>query len=296
MGNQLEKKEKKKPKRLGRKLKLNNDLTERIAQFIRAGSYAYEAAAANGIGRRSYYTWIERGEEASQKIEEYNNKLEVWEGLTEEEQKQSPELEPTEEEEPTEDDLTLSHFARTIKKADAEGEAALLLEIKKDKSWQSKAWILERRHRERWGRAIEVSGQIDQRHSIEQLDPDLIEEKRNEFLQLGSSPAIEQTITEIIDAEVEEVTEEEGVKGGETNKTKDISNLNPNPNPKIIKDDKKEIKKGSSSDEDGVKSKRPEGKSHLKITQARVEKKKEQREKVKEIIKKKKIDHGQIDD
>jgi len=39
----------------------------------------------------------------------------------------------------------------------AASEATLVLEIKKDLSWQSKAWLLERRFPERWRKREEVS-------------------------------------------------------------------------------------------------------------------------------------------
>jgi hypothetical protein len=43
-------------------------------------------------------------------------------------------------------------FREEVEIAIAKSEALLLAEIRRDPSWQSKAWILERRFRERWGR------------------------------------------------------------------------------------------------------------------------------------------------
>ena len=39
----------------------------------------------------------------------------------------------------------------------ASAEIALVVEIKKDKSWQSKAWLLERRFPDRWGKRETLS-------------------------------------------------------------------------------------------------------------------------------------------
>lgn len=43
----------------------------------------------------------------------------------------------------------------------ATSELSLVFDIKKDPSWQSKAWLLERRFPERWGRRsqVEISGE-----------------------------------------------------------------------------------------------------------------------------------------
>lgn len=43
-------------------------------------------------------------------------------------------------------------FAEETDQAQAAAEVQLLMEIRAETSWQAKAWILERRWRERWGR------------------------------------------------------------------------------------------------------------------------------------------------
>lgn len=53
-------------------------------------------------------------------------------------------------------------FLESIKAAEAEAEERLVEQISFDPSWQSKAWILERRHPDRWGRVdrnkVELTG------------------------------------------------------------------------------------------------------------------------------------------
>lgn len=46
----------------------------------------------------------------------------------------------------------------------AQGEVLLLAEIRRDPSWQAKAWILERRFRERWARDIPLAGENMPKH------------------------------------------------------------------------------------------------------------------------------------
>jgi transposase len=43
-------------------------------------------------------------------------------------------------------------FLEATQKAIAESEVALVATIRKDESWQSKAWLLERRFNDRWGK------------------------------------------------------------------------------------------------------------------------------------------------
>lgn len=53
-------------------------------------------------------------------------------------------------------------FLESVKAAEAEAEETLVNAIQTDPSWQSKAWILERRHPDKWGKVdrnkIELTG------------------------------------------------------------------------------------------------------------------------------------------
>jgi hypothetical protein len=51
-------------------------------------------------------------------------------------------------------------FSDNIKEAEAVGEEELLASIRTDSTWQSKAWILERRHPDRWGRREQIKQEI----------------------------------------------------------------------------------------------------------------------------------------
>ena len=45
----------------GRPTKLTSELTEEIAQYLRAGNYIETTAALVGINRDSIYEWLKRG-------------------------------------------------------------------------------------------------------------------------------------------------------------------------------------------------------------------------------------------
>lgn len=55
-----------------------------------------------------------------------------------------------------------SDFSDAVKDAESEAEFKLVQTIQADPSWQSKAWILERRHPDRWGKVdrnkVELTG------------------------------------------------------------------------------------------------------------------------------------------
>jgi len=57
-----------------------------------------------------------------------------------------------------------SEFSEQLKKVEAECQKTLLQQIKKDQSWQSKAWILERRWKAQWGRhdRLDVEAKVTQ--------------------------------------------------------------------------------------------------------------------------------------
>lgn len=77
-----------------------------------------------------------------------------------------------------------------IAKAEAGGELKLISDIQKDQSWQSKAWILERRYPEEWSKKetrknVNVTfGYVqidsDKSEQIEFRDVEVIEEKKED--------------------------------------------------------------------------------------------------------------------
>jgi len=106
----------------GRKTKLTPELQEKLVQYILADNYFETACWGVGITPQTGYNWLNRGERESKGI--------------------------------------YRAFYLAIKKAEAEAEIVDIAYIKAGKdSWQSRAWIRERRSRERWGRTqIEITG------------------------------------------------------------------------------------------------------------------------------------------
>ena len=99
---------------LGRRSKLTQQLIERICEQVEAGNYIRTACGNVGISESTFHAWREKGESGVG-------------GL-------------------------YLEFVEALKKSEAAAEANLLSIIQADPSWQSKAWILERRCPEHWGR------------------------------------------------------------------------------------------------------------------------------------------------
>jgi len=99
---------------LGRRSKLTKQLIERICEEVEAGNYIRTACGNVGISESTFHAWREKGESG-------------FGGL-------------------------YLEFVEALKKSEATAEANLLSIIQADPSWQSKAWILERRCPEHWGR------------------------------------------------------------------------------------------------------------------------------------------------
>ena len=99
---------------MARPSKLTPELAEKIANYISTGNYASVVCGLVGIGETTYYNWLEKGSKS--KSGKYR---EFWE---------------------------------SIKKAEAAREVKWIKDIDGDPSWQSKAWLLERRYPERWGK------------------------------------------------------------------------------------------------------------------------------------------------
>lgn len=114
--------------------KLNDEITKKICNYIEIGMPAKHACEAVGITEKTYYEWLQKGNE--QKNGKY------------------------------------SKFSKSIKKAQARHmarNAAIIEKAAQDGKWQASAWMLERRHPDDWGnkqyQKIEHSGKI----SFEQL-------------------------------------------------------------------------------------------------------------------------------
>ena len=101
----------------GRPTKLTPQVQARIVQAIVGGNDITVAAAYAGIGKTTFYEWLERGRKA----------------------KTGP----------------FADFADAIQKAQADAETrnvALIAKAAQEGTWTAAAWWLERKYPERWGR------------------------------------------------------------------------------------------------------------------------------------------------
>lgn len=112
---------------VSRSTRLTPELADRIANLISTGNYATVVCGLVGIGESTFYRWLARGEKAKS-------------GLYRE-------------------------FWEKVKKAEAAREAKWVKDIEGDPSWQSKAWLLERRYPDRWGRR-EVNVNMNQNVTV----------------------------------------------------------------------------------------------------------------------------------
>jgi hypothetical protein len=104
---------------MGRKTKLEDDIQQRLVTAIERGLSIEDACVYAGITKKTYYNWINKN------TDEIKDEAERKKFL---------------------------HFLHNIKKAQSECQMYCLDFIMKDKSWQSKAWVLERRFPDRWAK------------------------------------------------------------------------------------------------------------------------------------------------
>ena len=97
----------------GRPSLLTPELQAQVVTAIGQGSYPEVAARAAGLSRTTFYRWMQEGEN------EDSDKRDFWDA---------------------------------VKKAEAAAETTAVETIRADGSWQSKAWLLERRYAHRWRR------------------------------------------------------------------------------------------------------------------------------------------------
>ncbi len=124
---------------VGRPTKLTSELTEEIAQYLRAGNYIETTAALVGINRDSIYEWLKRGAAEQERL------------------KKNPRARLRKREE------LYVEFSDTVKKAQAQSEAMLVGLIGKaaQKNWTAAAWRLERKYPDKWGRTERNAAQAE---------------------------------------------------------------------------------------------------------------------------------------
>ncbi len=105
----------------GRPTKLTPKLLARLVNLLRAGNYRETAASAVGIDRHTIREWEKRGQRAS----------------------------PGDPKE-----RVYREFAETVERSESEGECrhVTLIATAAQRQWTASAWLLERKHPEKWGR------------------------------------------------------------------------------------------------------------------------------------------------
>jgi len=133
MGDKKEKgKKKEKKNKGGRGSKFSEEIVRKLIASIQAGNYIETACRYAGISHTTFYRWLEKGEKSrSGKFRD---------------------------------------FVRQIEEALAISEQKMVLEINKAEDWRAKAWLLERRFPERWGRRdfvqMEHKGEVNLKNEI----------------------------------------------------------------------------------------------------------------------------------
>jgi transposase len=105
---------------VGRKPGLSDEIADRLVQLLQAGNYVETACAAVGIGRSTFYEWLERGDPAGSAAA----------------------------------DAPYRTFRERAEQARGEGEArnVALVARAATSDWRAAAWMLERQHPERWSK------------------------------------------------------------------------------------------------------------------------------------------------
>ena len=118
---------------VGRRSKLTPEVQEKVVSAIRAGNYANVSAEYAGISERTFYRWLQRGQEA--KSGRYRQ------------------------------------FWLSVKKAESESEVRAVAIVQKhmDSNWQAAMTYLERKHPDRWGRRDRLRVDINPREELEDL-------------------------------------------------------------------------------------------------------------------------------
>jgi len=116
--------------------KLNKDRKERLLESIAAGNYLKVACAYAGISYSTYRNWMVQGEQTTKG--QYRK------------------------------------FFEEVNEAIAEAEVVSVARIKKaeNRDWRAAAWLLERRHPERWANTHRIQQEVDkqQEATLEALE------------------------------------------------------------------------------------------------------------------------------
>jgi len=120
-------------------MKYSKDIADEACKHISSGLSARDAAVLSGIGESTYYDWQREKESDGKQNPSYH-----------------------------------VEFVEAIKKADILRKQRLIEAIRQDRSWQSKAWLLERLYKDEFSVVNLTSQRLDE---IEQK-LNMIEQKR----------------------------------------------------------------------------------------------------------------------
>src|SRR3954462_11524422 len=109
--------------RTGRRTKLTPQVRDRLVEALRKGYYLETAAELAGVGRRTVYTWLERGRAALAHSAQSRGSEAIY-----------------------------ADFAEAVATANAAAEADAIDVIRRDQDWRATAFFLERRFPDRWRR------------------------------------------------------------------------------------------------------------------------------------------------
>lgn len=109
------------------KLKLNDEMIHKIVELLEQGNYIETVCKIVRIDESSFYSYIKKAEQHKK-----DNVQSIYVKLLD-----------------------------SIKEAEAKAEALAVACIIQDKSWQSKAWYLERKYKARWAQQPETVIQVN---------------------------------------------------------------------------------------------------------------------------------------
>jgi len=168
-------------------MKYCSELVKQICDLIEEGVFAKDACLCVDISEETYYRW---------------KRPTLADGSP------NPEYKP--------------EFSESIKKAEANRKSNLIQSIKRDRSWQSKAWMLERLHRDEYAERKEFTGKGGEGLKVILLEEYLSKpnEKGNDQYQVKPAEPIkwdsEKETDSIIEQVAEETSEPKGGEGGRT--------------------------------------------------------------------------------
>lgn len=145
---------KKKQPKIGRPQVISEEMTEKVVKSIGVGMPIKSACAIAGIGDSTYYKYMSIGRQ-----------FDGWE-----------------KDDIPEDMLPFAEFTDTVKRAIATSKLKLLNDINQDPDWRAKAWILERRFPDEFGRRDRVI--IEERHIKEKVQELSLEDIEAEIIEL----------------------------------------------------------------------------------------------------------------